>query len=384
MTCCHDDDRTSSSRKARQLLMIMSTSSILLFLLFLIHEDTTTTNIKKDSIVSIQRLLRGGRYGGSSSSSHSSYHSSSSSGYHSSSNHYVYHSNTHYHNNNYNHRYSNSTGVNGGYNNNDTTKGGMIVISIIMALSFAAAGLLVLTMLSLIFPALGIGACLSSLCCCCCLSAGATTGQKINDAKYHSYGSVNTHDVDSERFKENVQRAKLEVEASRSMQYSVEVSTTTPYSGEYITSYVDGGVSRIATLTIQFTDLQDNTGYKLSGHGKDVDGTTLIEDGHANYDGTVWWRERTVTGDVGLQVLSRGKFDFNTSKFDGTWFASSGQGGSYLSFQANANVNQAHPTPNAPPADEMVYPYTSSAVIDDIDRLYTGPTAVAEPVYLTK
>jgi len=272
------------------------------------------------------------------------------------------------------------------------------------------------------FPAM-FGACLSSLCCCCFGAAagagaaataannvGSSSSQKYGqeDNLYHSYPASNGsrrnsfngsrrnsfsgsrrnslnnkqngngHDNDAElkMFDENVQRAKLEIETSRTMHPTISPPSTTPYSGEYITSYVDGGVAHSATLTIQFTDLHNNTGYKLSGRGKDVDGTTLIEDGHANYDGTVWWRERTVTGDVGLQILSRGKFDFSKSTLDGTWFASSGQGGSYLAFHANWNQQTTHPTPNAPPADETVYPGNEYALFGGENNSYSNATSL--------
>jgi len=47
-----------------------------------------------------------------------------------------------------------------------------------------------------------------------------------------------------------------------------------------------------------------------------------------------YWKERTITGDVGLEVLSKGKFNFNTNSFEGTWLASSMISGPYLSFTA--------------------------------------------------
>ena len=106
-----------------------------------------------------------------------------------------------------------------------------------------------------------------------------------------------------------------------------------PHSGEYTTEYVDRGITRSGTLTLEFSD-NDMNGYTISGKGSDVDGETVIEDGHANYDGMAWWVERNMTGDVGMQVLSTGTFDFDAHTFQGDWHSSTGVRGAFKSFCA--------------------------------------------------
>ena len=153
---------------------------------------------------------------------------------------------------------------------------------------------------------------------------------KTTDAGYSTFASRSTTPLD---FEECSRRAQEEVE---SMQTSVSQQTAPPHSGEYITSYVDriSHVQHEASLTLNFTPDFHGRGYKLSGEGCDIDGNTVIEDGHVNYDGMAWWRERTIRKDVGLIVLSRGTFDFARRTFNGTWLASSMEHAAYISFVA--------------------------------------------------
>jgi len=132
-------------------------------------------------------------------------------------------------------------------------------------------------------------------------------------------------------FEGAVDKAKVAVEQASTAILSYE--RTTPHSGDYATEYMDRGTQRNGTITIAFTD-NGTDGYTLSGSGLDNDGSTEIEDGHANYDGTAWWREKNVTGDVGMQVLSTGKFDFATGSFQGEWHSSTNVDGTYTSFCA--------------------------------------------------
>jgi hypothetical protein len=169
------------------------------------------------------------------------------------------------------------------------------------------------------------------------------------DGGYSTFASRSTAPLD---FEECSRRAQEEVE---NWQTSVSQQTTPPYSGEYVTSYVDriSHVQHEASLILNFTPDFQGRGYKLSGEGYGIDGNTVIEDGHANYDGVAWWRERTITKDVGLLVLSRGTFDFARRTFNGTWMASSMKHAAYISFVAVEQPPTATPEASAP--DGMLY-----------------------------
>jgi len=176
-------------------------------------------------------------------------------------------------------------------------------------------------------------------------------------------------------FEHYVDKSREQVERAWSRPQATPVAE--PYSGKYVTSYVDRTtqVQWDATLNLHFTPDFAGRGYKLSGDGCDVDGRTVIEDGHANYDGTAWWKERTVTGDIGLKVLSRGKFDFPKRTFQGNWVANSGEEAAYITFQAEEEPpstfllsdQQSHPRPSAPFEDDGDVPIVTAEVITTLD-----------------
>ena len=65
----------------------------------------------------------------------------------------------------------------------------------------------------------------------------------------------------------------------------------------------------------------------------DTDGTAYILEGLVTYEGDAWWVDEVRVGDdAGLKVLTTGKFDWSTYKFEGAWRASTGQSGRYSSF----------------------------------------------------
>ena len=107
-----------------------------------------------------------------------------------------------------------------------------------------------------------------------------------------------------------------------------------PHSGEYSTEYLDRGTKRNGSITLSFHDKGSSDGYILSGSGIDADGCTTITEGHVNYNGTAWWKEKNTTGDVGMLVLSTGKFDFVGHAFTGEWYSSTNIKGTYTSFSA--------------------------------------------------
>lgn len=201
----------------------------------------------------------------------------------------------------------------------------------------------------------------------------ALVSSQPNDS---SYGSNTNRAVSMRRFEDYVEKVKEEVEQAWSEHSSPLVG---PHSGTYATSYVDRTtqVQWNATLNIYFTRDFTGRGYRLSGDGQDVDGITVIEDGYCNYDGTAWWKERTVTRDLGLQVVSRGKFDFATRTFRGNWLANSGEGAAYITFKA-VEPAPYHPPPSAPMEDMPMAMATTTKAgeYDDV------PTIVASAVDL--
>lgn len=150
-----------------------------------------------------------------------------------------------------------------------------------------------------------------------------------------------THRRNKAEFEEAVSKAKADVEQKSRATLSYE--RLTPHSGEYTTEYVDRGTTRTGTITLTFND-ESSDGYILSGNGVDCDGESIITEGQANYDGTAFWKEKTKTGDVGMQVLSTGKFDFKARTFIGEWHSSTGIKGTYTSFSAKEEPPATTPT----------------------------------------
>ncbi|KAL3903592.1 MAG: hypothetical protein SGILL_010386 [Bacillariaceae sp.] len=76
-------------------------------------------------------------------------------------------------------------------------------------------------------------------------------------------------------------------------------------------------------------------GYAISGTTNDPDGVTNIDDGFCAYNGRAFWKEMYVSGgdNVGMQVLNKGEFDFIQHRFEGQWWASSDESGTFESFE---------------------------------------------------
>jgi hypothetical protein len=247
------------------------------------------------------RSLRGGSYSSGSSGSYSSgYHSSSSNSYRSNpTTHYSTHHYSHttvYNSNPYYYDYG---GRNRVYYGGASAGGGFVI--------------LFCCILCCILPIV------------CSRRASAASPGMFSSESYGTFGDNNSS------FEDMARRAKEQVENARGPR-----QLAAPHSGLYSTSYVDrqSGDRHSATLNLHFTPDFRGNGYKLSGEGSDIDGDTVIEDGFASHDGTAYWRERVVTKDGGLIVLSRGKFDFSRRIFQGTWLASTMEQGSYIVFEA--------------------------------------------------
>ena len=124
-----------------------------------------------------------------------------------------------------------------------------------------------------------------------------------------------------------------------------------PYSGQYVAAFIDPEtqVHHSAMINLSFqkdtTNSYSNSGYFLSGHGSDVDGKTIIEEGYAYPNGMAWWIERTVSdGDIGLVVISRGRFDYGQRTFEGMWLANTMLEAPYTSFSASGGFASGNNT----------------------------------------
>ncbi len=250
--------------------------------------------------------------------------------------------------------YSNNNHNGGNYNRNRSrNRSGMGTMGKI--LGGLALGLMGFALLGIFAPGLfggaACGACCPFLAGIFCGGAGASAyaaSQQRNRNSNDYYNAPEYSSYQDGAFEDNVSRVKLEVDTLR--QYSsqapnytaIAVPIVTPFSGEYVASYVDGGKTRQANIQLMFSSNNDNKmggGYfQISGSGNDIDGTTTIEQGVANMDGTAWWVEKTVIGEIGLRVLSRGKFDFTNHTFTGTWLSNTFQAGSYISFQRSSSL----------------------------------------------
>ena len=291
------------------------------------------------------RLLRGGSYSSYSGGRSGSWSSGSSGGGSS------YNWNRNRYNNN---NYSNRRG--GGFGR------------FLGGLAIAAVGLALLG--GLLGGGAGLSACLAFLCCGAAgAAAGASGANRFNNNNgyYNASGSqqpgnmFNNHNqtYPQQDFDREVQQAKSDVENSFS---PPNQSNVQPYSGQYTTSFIDptSGTRHNASLCLFFTPDPQRQGFRISGQGSDIDGSTVIEDGFAKYDGRCWWIERAITGDVGLLVLSKGQFNFHQHTFQGTWLANTMLSGPYLSFQAIQTPNQQ---PNAPQNYSGSIPVVSGVVV---------------------
>ena len=150
----------------------------------------------------------------------------------------------------------------------------------------------------------------------------------------------------SSKFEESVSDARQE---TREQAKELKEGMDTPSNGLYMMSYSDiAGKICSGSVTLTFED--QGNGYDICGSIKDDDDASDIMEGFAAYDGTAYWKDTCIEGDVGLSVLSKGKFNYQTGVFTGTWESSTGVSGVYDTF---------HPVePNSPEAVEQALPET--------------------------
>ena len=132
----------------------------------------------------------------------------------------------------------------------------------------------------------------------------------------------------TQQLNEQLDKARTEIQGAYNMGYKMYP----PQSGTYVYSYIQNGKVLKGKCHLFFSEKLEG-GYAISGTSSDPDGVTKIDEGFCTNEGTAFWKETYVSGDAGLQVLQKGEFDFTTHSFQGQWWASSNETGSFDSFK---------------------------------------------------
>jgi len=131
------------------------------------------------------------------------------------------------------------------------------------------------------------------------------------------------------------------------------------FSGTFDMSYTDRGKQFRGHVLLELKDNQRD-GYIVTGTTSDADGSATIIEGLVTYEGIAWWVDEVHSGnDLGLKVLSTGKFDWSTNNFQGGWRANAGHSGQYSSFLCT-NVSKTFSS--IPPADGATPPVVAAVV----------------------
>ena len=118
-----------------------------------------------------------------------------------------------------------------------------------------------------------------------------------------------------------------------------------PQSGTYIVTYMDRGKTCDGEVTLTFKESDNGKGYMITGTSNDDDGHAVIDEGYVSFDGMkAWWKDRSVTGNIGMMVLNEGSFNFKTNTFMGKWVSSLGTEGHFTRFslKGSASASDAH------------------------------------------
>merc|ERR1712003_130164 len=131
-----------------------------------------------------------------------------------------------------------------------------------------------------------------------------------------------------------------------------------PYSGRYLISIHDEEQNQVYdyTITLNFTLNSKEQGHSITGSKVSAGGGTTIEKGFVNKNGEAWWHEKTFvknnsndeewwddkTLKGSLEILSKGKFDFEKGTFEGTWLTNTKKYGRYQTFIAD-KYERNHP-----------------------------------------
>ncbi len=155
------------------------------------------------------------------------------------------------------------------------------------------------------------------------------------------------------------------------------------YSALFHTKYTDRNKTLTGVLNINLEN-DGFSGYTICGSGSDTDGGTNITDGFVTYSGNAWWLEETTSGpDVGLKILSEGKFNFGSNSFTGTWRSNTKCKGNYVSFLgSNVETTSLAPSTMSGALDQgipVVQATTNDADIPVAFAQEEAPTVVGTP-----
>lgn len=104
------------------------------------------------------------------------------------------------------------------------------------------------------------------------------------------------------------------------------------YDSDFLLTYTDENTKALSAGFARITLNNTGIGYSISGMCADA-GSAQITDGFVAYSGEAWWVTHSHE-DVGLRVLSTGKFNFGTNRFSGTWRDNRGNKGKYIRFES--------------------------------------------------
>lgn len=147
-------------------------------------------------------------------------------------------------------------------------------------------------------------------------------------------------------------------------------------SGTFDMSYTDRGKQFRGHVCLELKN-NERDGYIVTGTTSDADGSATIIEGLVTYEGDAWWVDEVFSGnDIGLKVLSTGKFDWLTNNFQGGWRANTGRTGQYSTFQC---TNASKTFASIAPAAGATPPIVAAVVATPVSYSQTPiVTAVAE------
>jgi hypothetical protein len=165
---------------------------------------------------------------------------------------------------------------------------------------------------------------------------------------------------------------------SRSTELDVRDPPFETYSGTFDMSYMDRGKQFRGNVILELKNNQSG-GYTVSGTTSDADGSAVIIEGLVTYGGDAWWVDEVHSGnDIGLKVLTTGKFDWSTNNFQGAWRSNTGESGRYSSFQAT-NVSKTF-APVTPAATVVTAPVMTAVVATPVIPSYDQKTPIVTAV----
>ena len=163
---------------------------------------------------------------------------------------------------------------------------------------------------------------------------------KDEDEKKRQITAQPVKDAKGGDFESRVQNARSDYEGYFASKGSGTEGEGVPQSGTYIATFVDRGKTSDGKVTLTFKESDDGKGYMITGTSNDDDGDAVIDEGYVSFDGMkAWWKDRCVTGDVGMVVLTEGSFNFKTNTFMGKWISSSGAEGHFTRFSLKGSAS---------------------------------------------